>query len=148
MKNFSLIILSSFFIVCCFSKSVEAIETESVKVNDTIIKTDIDTSKVYTVVEVMPGFPGGEAEMHRFIAENFKYPRIAMESGIQGRTTVRFVITKKGNISNIECIRGESIMCDSFISIIKRMPRWTPGKQDGKEVDVYFTLPIMIRPKQ
>lgn len=87
--------------------------------------------------------------MQRFIAENFRVPQTYVDLGIQGRTTVRFVITKKGDIDNIECIRGESIMCDSLISIIKRMPRWIPpGKQNGDFVDVYFTLPILIHPKQ
>ncbi|MFV0537247.1 MAG: energy transducer TonB [Dysgonomonas sp.] len=56
------------------------------------------------------------------------------ETGIQGRTTVRFIVTKTGEIKNVKAIRGDRIMCDSLVSVIKRMPRWIPGKQNGETV--------------
>lgn len=107
-----------------------------------------DTIKAFVTVEQMPIFPGGEAELYKFIAQNFRVPTSYIEeTGIQGRTTVRFIVTKTGEIKNVKAIRGDHVMCDSLVSVIKRMPRWTPGKQNGEAVDVYFTIPMTIRPR-
>jgi len=108
----------------------------------------VDTIKAFVTVEQMPSFPGGEAELYKFIAQNFRVPTSYIEeTGIQGRTTVRFIVTKTGEIKNVKAIRGDHVMCDSLVSVIKRMPRWTPGKQNGEAVDVYFTIPMTIRPR-
>ncbi|NDV78928.1 energy transducer TonB [Dysgonomonas sp. 511] len=105
--------------------------------------------KPFVTVEQMPSFPGGESEMHRFIAENLKYPVVAQESGIQGRVTIRFVVTKTGTISDVTVIRGIDPSCDrEAVRVVKAMPKWIPGKQNGMNVPVYFTLPIVFRLKQ
>ncbi|GAB6120548.1 TonB family protein [Dysgonomonas termitidis] len=114
------------------------------------LHTSNDSGKVeekpFVTVEQMPGFPGGETEMHRFINDNLKYPVVAQESGIQGRVTIRFVVTKTGAISDVTVIRGIDPSCDKeAVRVVKAMPKWIPGKQNGLNVPVYFTLPVVFR---
>jgi protein TonB len=105
--------------------------------------------KPFVTVEQMPTFPGGEAEMQKFIGQNLKYPVVAQESGIQGRVTVRFVVSKTGAIEDVNVIRGIDPSCDKeAVRVVKSMPKWIPGKQNGLNVPVYFTLPIVFRLKQ
>jgi TonB family protein len=103
-------------------------------------------NKAFMTVEQMPSFPGGEQAMMKYIGDNLKYPVVAQEGGIQGRVTVRFIISATGKISDIDLIRGISSECDQeAMRVIKAMPNWTPGKQNGKSVPVYFTLPIVFK---
>ncbi|MFV0418301.1 MAG: energy transducer TonB [Dysgonomonas sp.] len=105
--------------------------------------------KPFYTVEQMPGFPGGESEMNKFISDNLKYPVVAQESGIQGRVTIRFVVTKTGEISDVTVVRGIDPSCDKeAMRVVKAMPKWIPGKQNGLNVPVYFTLPIVFKLKQ
>lgn len=98
--------------------------------------------------DFMPVFPGGEAEMYKFIAENLNYPAVDQEMGNQGRATIRFVVSKTGEISNLELLKGVSPTCDKeAMRVIKSMPKWIPGKQGGKPVAVYFTIPIVFKLK-
>lgn len=104
-------------------------------------------TKVYTVVEQMPSYPGGEAEMHRFIFSNLRIPQIPIEEGIQSSVVVRFVVDRNGEIKDVqpasERYKG-LILTDSLSAVIRRMPKWIPGKQNGINVDVYFTLPLHV----
>lgn len=105
-----------------------------------------DNEKPFMTVEQMPSFPGGEAEMHKYIASNLKYPEKAKEEGIQGRVTVRFVVSKQGDITNTVILRGIDPECDKeVVRMLKSMPRWIPGSQDGKTVPVYYTIPIIFK---
>jgi periplasmic protein TonB len=97
-------------------------------------------------VEQMPQFPGGEEELMRFITENLKYPAVAAEVGIEGRVTIRFVVNKNGEVSNVEIIRGLDPSCDKEATrVVKLMPKWIPGRQNGRNVPVYFTLPVVFK---
>jgi len=97
-------------------------------------------------VEQMPQFPGGEAELMKFIGDNLRYPAAASELGIEGRVTIRFVVSKTGQVTNVEVIRGLDPACDKeAIRVVKLMPNWIPGRQNGRNVPVYFTLPILYR---
>ena len=97
-------------------------------------------------VEQMPEFPGGEAELMKFIGENLRYPTSASELGIEGRVTIRFVVSKTGDVINVEVIRGLDPACDKeAIRVVKLMPKWIPGRQNGRNVPVYFTLPVLYR---
>lgn len=101
-----------------------------------------------TIAEIMPQFPGGEAEMMGYIGKNLKYPVVDQENGTQGRVTVRFVVSKTGEIDQVEVVRGISPTADKeAMRVVKSMPRWIPGKQNGKPVAVYFTLPVVYRLK-
>ncbi|HEY4785879.1 MAG TPA: TonB family protein [Bacteroidales bacterium] len=93
----------------------------------------------------MPEFPGGEEARQKFLKDNVKYPSIAAEMGISGRVTLQFVVDKNGNIGNITVIRGIGGGCDEeAIRVVKLMPQWRPGKQNGKAVPVYFVFPIIF----
>ena len=127
-------------------KGVDIAELREHKV---IVEEKPVEEKPFVTVEQMPTFPGGEMEMQKYIANNLKYPVVAQESGIQGRVTVRFVVSKTGAIENVTVIRGIDPSCDKeAIRVVKSMPKWVPGKQNGLNVPVYFTLPIVFRLKQ
>ena len=109
-------------------------------------KTKKDTEKVYTVVETMPMYPGGEDSLFAFLGRNMKYPVVAQELGIQGRVVARFVVQKNGKVGNVEIIRSVDPGCDKeVIRLVNSMPKWTPGRQNGKLVPVWYTLPIVFK---
>jgi periplasmic protein TonB len=100
----------------------------------------------FTVVEQMPEFPGGEEKMLRFLMENIKYPETARENGISGSVYVTFVVGKNGVISDVKLLRGIGGGCDEeAIRVIKMMPHWVPGRQNGKSVAVLFNLPVNFK---
>jgi protein TonB len=102
--------------------------------------------QIFTVVEDMPIFPGGDAELLRYLNTSPKYPVIAQENGIQGRVTVTFVVDKDGVVRDAEIVRGVDPSLDKeALRVITAMPRWTPGKQRGKPVRVKFTVPVTFR---
>ena len=102
-----------------------------------------DDQQIFMVVESMPKFPGGEVALHKYLAENIRYPEMAKESGIQGRVFVTFVIEKDGSVTDVKVLRGIGGGCDEeAVRVVKNMPKWTPGKQRGKPVRVQFNLPV------
>jgi TonB family protein len=107
-----------------------------------------DTKKPFISVDQMPAFPGGGEEMQRYIRENLKYPVAAQKAGIQGRVTLRFVVGDDGTITDITVVRGIDPDCDAeAVRVIANMPKWTPGKQNGTNVPVYFNIPIQFQLK-
>lgn len=111
-----------------------------------VIVEEKPQEKPFTTVEQMPTYPGGETEMYSFIGKQLKYPVTAQESGIQGRVIVRFVVTSTGEISDVKVLRGIDPACDKeAMRVVKMMPKWVPGKQNGRNVAVYFTLPIIFK---
>ena len=109
------------------------------------ISTD-PSDLVFTVVEVMPEFPGGQGALLQFFSLCIKYPVIAQQNGIQGRVTCSFVVGKDGVIRNIEVIRGVDPSLDlEAARVISMMPKWKPGMQKGKEVSVKYTVPVTFR---
>ena len=104
---------------------------------------EVEEAQIFTVVESMPSFPGGDKARIRFLNENIAYPTMARESGIQGRVYVTFVVERNGIVTDVKILRGIGGGCDEeAIRVVKAMPRWIPGKQRGKPVRVQFTLPI------
>lgn len=102
--------------------------------------------QIFTVVEEMPKFPGGDAELLKFIAKSIKYPVIAQENGIQGRVICAFVVNRDGSVVDAEVLRGVDPSLDKeALRVIGTMPKWTPGKQRGKPVRVKYTVPITFR---
>ncbi len=102
--------------------------------------------QIFTVVESMPGFPGGEAARIEYLNENIKYPQMARESGIQGRVFVTFVVERNGSVTDVKVLRGIGGGCDEeAIRVIQNMPKWEPGKQRGKPVRVQFNMPILFK---
>jgi periplasmic protein TonB len=99
--------------------------------------------EIFTIVEDMPEFPGGEAELFKYLGKSIKYPQMAKEAGIQGVVYVTFIIGPDGTVSNVEVLRGIKGGCDEeAVRVVKSMPKWKPGKQRGKPVTVQYNLPI------
>jgi protein TonB len=102
--------------------------------------------KIFDHVEIPPQFPGGEQELMKYLRDNIRYPAIAQEQGIQGRVVLRFVVNPDGTIGNVEVQRSLDPSCDKEAQrVVKSMPKWDPGKQNGNAVHVYFTLPVSFK---
>ncbi|MDD3739989.1 MAG: TonB family protein [Bacteroidales bacterium] len=100
----------------------------------------------FAVVEDKPVFPGGDAALMKFIADNTKYPEIAKENGIQGRVFIQFVIDKNGAVTKVQVAKGVDPYLDAeALRVVKMLPKWTPGKQRGKPVPVTFVVPINFK---
>jgi protein TonB len=118
----------------------EEIPTDPKQKNTTLMEEKIN--EIWDVQEP-PTFPGGDEIWMNFIASNIKYPLMAKESGTTGTVHVRFVIEPDGSISNVTSIRPLGAGCDEeAIRVVSKMPKWNPGKQNGKAVRVWFILPI------
>ena len=101
---------------------------------------------VFDVVEVMPQYPGGQIAMLKYIMENIKYPEQAMKEGIQGRVTVRFIVEKDGSISDVRPVLSvHPLLNKEAVRVVESMPKWSPGKQNGKPVRVRFNVPVMFK---
>jgi protein TonB len=102
-----------------------------------------ETAEVFFIVEDMPEFPGGEMALRAFIGNAIKYPVIAQENGIQGKVYVTFVVGKDGSVSNAVIARGVDASLDKeALRVVNTLPKWKPGKQRGKPVNVSYTVPI------
>ena len=101
---------------------------------------------VYQIVDEMPQFQGGDQAMFTYLSENIKYPEEAKDKGIAGRVFISFVVEKDGSVSNVEVKRGIGGGCDDeAVRVVKAMPKWKPGKKDGKPVRVSYMLPIVFK---
>lgn len=102
--------------------------------------------EVFTHVEQMPKFPGGDAELYKFINDNLNYPAMAIENNVQGRVVVQFVVTKDGSIGNVKVVRSVDRDLDNeAIRVCKKLPKFIPGKQNGQPVNVWYTLPVTFK---
>ena len=131
-----------------------AISIADVKGNDEIdgqdiadfkdfVAPEVEEEEVYIIVEQMPGFPGGEEALMKYISDHVEYPAMAVERGIEGRVTVRFVVDKDGYVRDVTVIRGVHELLDrEAVRVIQSLPRWNPGKQNGVAVAVYYNVPV------
>ncbi len=104
------------------------------------------SNKVFDVVEQMPSFPGGNAALMAWLSKNINYPAAAAENGIQGRVIVAFVVEPNGSISNVKVVRSVDPSLDKeAASVVGRMPKWNPGKQNGQEVRVKYNVPVTFK---
>ena len=108
-----------------------------------------DTINVYDVVEQMPQFPGGFQKMNEFIEENMQYPKKCAEKGVYGRVVITFVVERSGKLSNIRVVKSVHRALDKeALRIVKLMPRWIPGRQNGVTVRVKYIIPIRFSVKK
>lgn len=113
---------------------------------DNVTHKELKPGEIAYGVEVMPQFPGGDDELLHFIRDNLKFPENAASAGIQGRVTIRFTVTTSGEITDIRVIRSLDPACDAeAVRVISIMPNWLPGRQNGKNVPVYYTIPIVFK---
>lgn len=121
------------------------------RADNTLIDNDIQRmtsmdDDVYEVVEKMPEFPGGIAELMKYLSSNIKYPVEAHKAGIQGRVVVSFIVNKDGTVKDAKIVRSVDKSIDAeALRVISAMPKWQPGYQDGKAVSVRYTVPVTFR---
>ena len=141
-------------------KSNKAIGSFTVEGNDEVggevlkAKEDIkapeppkhEENKIFTVVEQMPMYPGGDAALMQYLSSNIHYPAVAAENGVQGRVVVGFVVERDGSITDVNVMRSVDPSLDrEAVRVVKNMPRWTPGKQNGSAVRVKYQVPVAFR---
>lgn len=98
------------------------------------------------MVEQKPSFPGGDAAMYKWLNDNIIYPAAASEEGVQGKVTVQFIVEKDGSISHVQVVRGKHPALDAEAArVIRKMPRWTPGRNNGQPVRVTYHLPVQFK---
>ena len=111
-----------------------------------VTKKTSATDKVYEVCEQMPTFPGGDAALMKYLSENVKYPALAIKAQEQGRVVVSFTVEKDGAISDVKVARSVTPSLDAeAVRVVKAMPKWTPGKQDGQPVRVRYNVPVSFK---
>jgi TonB family protein len=104
--------------------------------------------EIFVVVETMPQFPGGEAALMKFIYDNIQYPQAAKDKGISGRVILRFAVMADGNVNRVMVLKGVDPELDQeAIRVIKMLPAWQPGKQSGKPVNVWYSVPVTFQLK-
>ncbi len=124
----------------------DAIKVEDEPLPELPVEKNNDEHKVFTVVEEPCQFPGGMGALMKFLSKNINYPEIAQDNGIQGRVIVSFIVEKDGLPSNVKVVRGIDPALDKeAVRVVKKMPAWKPGKQQGKSVRQRFTLPVVFR---
>ncbi len=120
-------------------KKVDAVKSTSVSVEE-------EPSQPFIQVEQMPQYPGGPNALMKYIRENLKYPNDAATQGVEGKVILRFIVSKIGEVKDVTTVRSLSPSSDEeAMRVVREMPKWTPGKQNGQEVDVYYTLPVSFK---
>lgn len=112
-----------------------------------VVDDEPEEEQIFQVVEQPAEFPGGMQAMYRWLSDNIQYPRISRDNNSQGRTILRFVVNSDGSIQNIQVIKssGDMYLDKEAERVVGQMPKWSPGKQAGKAVRCWFTLPVMFR---
>ena len=119
------------------------------KVNEKVVDEvppAVEETKVFDVVEQMPSFKGGDAALMEWLSKNIKYPVVAEENGIQGRVVATFVVERDGSITDVKIVKSVDPSLDKeAVRVLKSMPKWIPGKQNGQAVRVKYTVPVTFR---
>ena len=154
--NYSLILTSVALIVLLFScgESEREEETSAANSNTESAETRAEksasktefTGEVYEIVEQMPSFPGGPAELMKWLSSHVQYPAIAIDICIQGTVIVAFIVEPDGSVSNAKLVRSVDPCIDQeALRVVRQMPKWNPGKRAGIPVRVIYYLPIKFK---
>lgn len=124
-------------------EDTEVDEDTQVEIIEIVEEEEVAEPEIFSIVEDMPSFPGGEEELFKYLGNSMKYPSMAKDMGTQGVVYVTFVVMEDGSIQNVSVLRGIGGGCDEeAVRVVKNMPKWSPGKQRGKPVRVQYNLPI------
>lgn len=129
-------------------KGNDEAEGEVLKAKEVVVdeKPKEEETKVFDVVEQMPQFPGGPNALFEYLSKNIKYPVVAEENGIQGRVIVTFVVERDGSITDVKVAKSVDPSLDKEAQrVVKSMPHWIPGKQNGSAVRVKYTVPVTFK---
>lgn len=111
----------------------------------------VEEEKIYNIatVEQQPEFPGGQSAMYKWLSDHINYPPAAAEEGVQGKVIVEFVVSKSGKVENVRVLRGRHQALDKeALRVVKAMPNWNPGRNNGQPVKVTYTLPVSFKLQQ
>lgn len=112
----------------------------------TLAELRAEEAKIHDYVEMMPQFPGGDDGLYKYLSENIKYPAVAEEKDIQGRVVCTFVVERDGSITNVQVVRSVDPSLDAeAVRLLKTMPRWIPGSQNGKLIRVKYKIPVSFK---
>ena len=121
-------------------------------VNEVVVEKPVEEPKevkaeqVFITVEQMPQFPGGDAELMRYLQSHMNYPPMAAENNVQGRVVVQFVVDKTGRVGEVKVVRSVDRDLDKeAVRVCKSLPKFTPGRQNGQAVAVWYTLPVTFK---
>ncbi len=124
-------------------EDAEADEDTQVEIVEIEDDEEEEEAQIFFIVEKMPEFPGGELGLRKYIATHVKYPNIARENGIEGKIYIRFCVTSQGKVEKVSVARGvDPILNKEAVRVVKALPKWKPGEQRGKKVNVWYTVPI------
>jgi len=131
-------------LLCCISLYAQESQPQPV-VTDSVD----DEECIFYPVDPMPEFPGGQKALFDYLRFNTRYPKQAYRKGIEGRVVCQFVVKKDGKIRNVEVVRssGDKSLDREAVRVIRSMPKWKPGKFQGKLVDTRYTVPVTFRLK-
>lgn len=121
--------------------------TDDIREEEKVVVEDkVEKPQVFTYVEEMPSFPGGQDAMMQFVTSNIQYPEIAKKAGVEGKVFVSFVVGRDGAISGVQVVKGIGAGCDEeAMKVIRKMPKWSPGRQNGQPVHVQVSIPIFFK---
>lgn len=126
-------------------ESADVLRSKTLLVSEPV-KPKEEETKIFTVVEQMPSFPGGTGALMQYLSKNIKYPPVAEEMGIQGRVICTFVVERDGSVSDIRIAKSVDPSLDKeAMRVVSAMPKWIPGRQNGQMVRVKYTLPVTFR---
>ena len=131
------------FVVCFVGFTAFDAKAQGVKI--TKIEDAVEDTTVFKKepLEVMPEFIGGEEAFYKFLQENLTYPKFARQAGIEGRVLVGFIVEKDGSLTNFTVTKSAApILDEEALRVIKMMPKWIPGKHQGKDVRVQYQIPV------
>ena len=139
-----------FYEIYSDKKLTKCVQSDAVEITDNaniVVEDIVEEETVFQVVEQQPEFPGGMKAMMKYLQENIQYPRISRDNNSQGRAFIRFVVNADGSIQGVEVLKssGDIYLDKEAVRVVEGMPKWSPGKQAGKPVRVFFTLPVVFR---
>ena len=134
---------SEYIVPDSVDESISNLNSNRAKIKKHVHQKKHNDEKVYEVVEQMPSFPGGQEALMTYINHNIKYPE---EDCGQGRVTVSFIVEKDGSITNATIRRSVDPAFDrEALRVISSMPKWIPGKNNGRNVRVRFNVPVQFK---
>ncbi len=124
-------------------EDTEVTEDTEVEIIEIVEEEEVAEPEIFTIVEDMPSFPGGEEKLFEYLGKNTKYPTMAKDAGVQGVVYIGFIVMEDGSIENVRVLRETHPALDKeAVRVVKSMPKWKAGKQRGKPVRVQYSLPI------
>ncbi len=134
-----------------YDQGTDNLNVSNTNVNVVVVEPPVDRpveveQKVFTSVEQMPQFPGGEAALMKYLQSHINYPPMAAENNVQGKVVVQFVVDKTGKVGEVKVVRSVDKDLDrEAVRVCKSLPKFTPGRQNGQAVSVWYTLPVTFK---